>query len=304
MPTTLTKLDAFKGGAGIVDANLPVGETRDLATTLREVQTIANAAEAGLADVTSPFDYKGNIAAAGDFPLIATVDKGDFYLVTTGCTDNGGATRTNTGQVFLTGDQIVWNSATWTIVERGVSTANPAGLGVAAAGTSPIKSNQDHVHPHGDLAGGTLHADVVAGVSSGFMTAARASAQDAQIDDHVFMSVTGLDMKTDEHEHSGALNGSAAKLFLATHLLFKSTVNVGGLNADGTINVGTSADGAQLVSGQALTGIGAVGTARMVPLAAHGIVVAGNATLYVNVESPETGAGTLEIDVFVVGRQI
>lgn len=184
------------------------------------------------------------------------------------------------------------------------SAATAAAVGIAAAGTSIVPSPDDHVHAHGNQLGGTLHADVVAGVSSGFMTAAQATTLAAIADDHVFMSVTGLDMKTDEHEHSGALNGLVGKRFLATHVMIKSSVNVGAVNADGTINIGTAADGAQIAAAIALTGIGAVDTARVFPLPAHAVPVAGNATLYVNVETAETGVGTLEIDVFVIGRQI
>jgi hypothetical protein len=265
--------------------------------------------------LTNAWQFKGSIANAAAFPPPAAtattgVKDGHVYRVTTGCTDND-PTKTNTAQVFLTGDIIVWRTNAWYIIQKAPSVATPAAVGVAAAGTSGRPSNDDHVHAHGDQLGGTLHADAVAGVSDGFMTGAMATmlaAHDVSIgaivDDHVYMQVTGLDMKTDEHEHSAALNGAAGKRFLATHLLIKSSLNVGALNADGVINVGTAADGAQLVSGAVLTGIGAVGTARMVPIAAHAVPVAGNATLYVNVETAETGAGTLEIDVTVVGRQI
>jgi hypothetical protein len=111
-------------------------------------------------------------------------------------------------------------------------------------------------------------------------------------------------MKTDEHEHSAALNGLAGKRFLATHIFVKSSLNVAAVNSNGTINIGTAADGAQIAAGVALTGVAAVDTGRMIPIAAHAVPVAGNATLYVNVESADTGAGTLEVDVTVVGRQI
>lgn len=329
--------------------------------------------------LTNAWQFKGSIAAAADFPPPAAtattgVKDGHVYRVTTGCTDNDG-TKTNTAQVFLTGDIIVWRTNAWYIIQKAPTVTVPTSLGVAAAGTAPRPANDDHVHSHGNLLGGTLHADAVAAVSAGFMSAADKTKLDgieaaadvtdaanvasagaimasvltergdilfrdatvpaalphgaagdlltsgghgadpswsgaipaavaAIVDDHVFMTVTGLDMKTDEHEHSAALNGAAGKRFLATHVLVKSTVNVGATNADGTINIGTAADGAQIAAAIALTGIGAVDTARMIPLSAHAVPVAGNATLYVNVETAETGAGTLEIDVTVVGRQI
>lgn len=46
----------------------------------------------------------------------------------------------------------------------------PASLGTAACGTSNQMSASDHVHAHGDLAGGSLHSE--AGVAAGFMSAA------------------------------------------------------------------------------------------------------------------------------------
>jgi hypothetical protein len=148
------------------------------------------------------------------------------------------------------------------------------------------------------------NARVRAGVYDGLMTATQATTLAGIADDHVHMVAANVDMKTDESEISAALNGDPTKMFLATHIFIKSVVNVGALNADGTLNVGISADGAQLLAAQALTGIGAVDTCRMIPLAEHGVTVAGNATLYVNVEAADTGAGTLNIDVVVLGRQL
>lgn len=50
-----------------------------------------------------------------------------------------------------------------------------ADLGAQAAGTSNKTAAADHVHGHGNQAGGTLHADAVAGVSAGFLSAAGAT---------------------------------------------------------------------------------------------------------------------------------
>lgn len=312
---------------------------------------------------------KGAIAAPTDFPLVAAVRRGDIYRISNATADTGGVTYTNTGLTFVEGDVIMWTGATWrtlgnkidfqvTAVTPVVLAANDsvnvvdtATLGAPSAAALPaatalmvgrritlmdgsgdaaahnivitpngaetingvnspytISKNWGFVTLQCIVAGDWVvvaeNANVVAGTRDGLMTSAQATTLAAITDDHVYMSVTGLDMKTDEHEHSGALNGAAGKRFLATHVLVKSSVNVGATNADGTINIGTAADGAQIAAALALTGVGAVDTARMIPLAAHAVPVAGNATLYVNVESAETGAGTLEIDVFVIGRQI
>jgi len=158
---------------------------------------------------------------------------------------------------------------------------------------------------HGNQLGGTLHADVVAGVSSGFMTAAQATTLAGIYDDHVYCRAIALNMKTDEHEHTAVLSGDAGKKFVATHLVIKVVTNAGGVPVgDGTINIGTAADGAQIVAAVATTGLTSLGATRMVPLAAHAVSTAGNATLYVNVESADTSVGTVEVDVYVIGRQV
>jgi hypothetical protein len=319
---------------------------------------------------------KGTIATPTGFPLIAMVKRGYVYRITAATNDTGGAAYTNTGLSFKEGDVIEWNGSTWIVlgnkvnfqvtattpvVLSGIDSINivdtatlgaPSAVSLPAAtaamagrhitvadGSGGGAANNIVITPNGTdtidgvnapitldsryefvtllciVAGDWVtvasNARVVAGTSDGLMTSAQATmlaAHDVSIgaivDDHVYMKVTGLDMKTDEHEHSAALSGAAGKRFLATHILVKSSLNVGAVNSDGTINIGTAADGAQIAAGVALTGVAAVDTARMIPIAAHAVPVAGNATLYVNVESAETGAGTLEIDVTVVGRQI
>jgi len=53
-----------------------------------------------------------------------------------------------------------------------LSSTAPAALGTAAVGVGTTAARADHVHAHGNQAGGTLHADVVAGGASGFMSGA------------------------------------------------------------------------------------------------------------------------------------
>lgn len=52
-----------------------------------------------------------------------------------------------------------------------LSSTTPASLGTAAVGTDTTVARADHVHAHGDLAGGTLHADATTSVA-GFMSSA------------------------------------------------------------------------------------------------------------------------------------
>lgn len=57
-----------------------------------------------------------------------------------------------------------------------VSTEDPLPVAAAAdPGVGPEPSAWDHVHAHGNQAGGSLHAAAVAGVSAGFMTAVMAT---------------------------------------------------------------------------------------------------------------------------------
>lgn len=185
----------------------------------------------------------------------------------------------------------------------GVSVAVPQPLGVAAAGTAAGNANEDHVHAHGNQLGGTLHADVVAGVSAGFMTAVQATNLAAIVDDHVNCVCAGINPKTDESEVSAALTGLVTKRFMPTHVAIEVTAQAGAMNADCTINIGTSAGGTQISSALACTGLTTLGAVRLYPLAVATQTILGNATLYANVEAPETGAGTATYKVTIIGRQ-
>lgn len=56
--------------------------------------------------------YKGVINVPGDFPTLADVKTGWWYLVGAPVTDND-PTKTNTGQSFIAGVEIYWNGAAW-----------------------------------------------------------------------------------------------------------------------------------------------------------------------------------------------
>jgi hypothetical protein len=57
--------------------------------------------------------FKGSIDSSDDFPTSAEVETGWFYIITADVTDDD-PTKTNTGQSFLEGDEIVWNGSDWT----------------------------------------------------------------------------------------------------------------------------------------------------------------------------------------------
>lgn len=248
-----------------------------------------------------PFNFRGNIAANTDFPLLALVKTGHVYRVTAGCTDNAGATYTNTGTVFLTGDIIVWYTNAWYTIQKAPSAATPAAIGTAAAGTSPRPSNDDHAHAHGDQLGGTLHADVIAGGADGFMTGTQATTL-IRVNDHTMaLKIPGVNIITDESEVSAQLTGDVGKKFSPTHLVITVATVTGVPATPGAINVGTTAGGTEISSGTVLTGLVAVGDTRMIPLAAGTFNIAGNALLYANVETAEAVATVMTCDVWVHG---
>lgn len=53
-----------------------------------------------------------------------------------------------------------------------LTSSSPADVGASAVGVAGTAARADHVHAHGNQAGGSLHALAVAGVSAGFVSAA------------------------------------------------------------------------------------------------------------------------------------
>ena len=65
--------------------------------------------------LTNPLQFVGAITVAADFPTIAAVQNGWFYSILADVSDND-ATKTNTGQSFLQGDEIAWNGLAWVVL--------------------------------------------------------------------------------------------------------------------------------------------------------------------------------------------
>jgi len=81
---------------------------------------------------------RGVIDVPADFPTLAIVDTGDLHRVLTAVTDNDG-TKTNTGQSFIPGDEIIWNGTDWTLSGNRMSVVDQrfvAGAGQTAFGLS------------------------------------------------------------------------------------------------------------------------------------------------------------------------
>ncbi len=125
----------------------------------------------------------------------------------------------------------------------------------------------------------------------------------AIVDDHVRASMTGLAAQTDEDEESGALSGDVANTFVPSEIIVVVTEATGSVAGDGTLNIGTSSDGSDILSAGALTGLDAAGKSRRFPLVAAQYDILANATLYANIESADSTATTLVLSVFVLGRQ-
>ena len=102
----------------------------DIGTNAADIVTNA----AAIVALGTPFDYKGSIAAAGDFPTAVLVEDGWAYLITADVIDNDG-TKTNTGDAFKDGDEVVWNGTDWTRLGRKV-TQLKAGDSQAVAATA------------------------------------------------------------------------------------------------------------------------------------------------------------------------
>jgi hypothetical protein len=122
-------------------------------------------------------------------------------------------------------------------------------------------------------------------------------------DDHIRAECLALAAQTDEAEVSGTLNGVSTKQFAPEGIIVKVASATGTVAADATLNVGISSDGAEIMSAVALTGLNVAGETRFVPMAAATLSIAGNATIYANIESADSTATTLVLNVYVVGRQ-
>jgi hypothetical protein len=115
------------------------------------------------------------------------------------------------------------------------------------------------------------------------------------------LKLAGVTMHVDESEVSAQLTGDTGKKFSPTHIVVTVASVTGTPSTPATLNIGTSTGGTQISSALAMTGLILVGDTRMIPLAAGTFNIAGNATLYANVEAHEAAATALVCDVWVHG---
>ena len=122
-------------------------------------------------------------------------------------------------------------------------------------------------------------------------------------DDHIRAECLALPVQTDEAEVTGVLNGAVGKAFAPSEVVLVVASETGATAKDGTINVGTTTGGSDILSAQALTNLDDAGDTLRIPLAEADTVILGNATIYANVEAADSTTTTLVLNVYVLGRQ-
>ncbi len=134
------------------------------------------------------------------------------------------------------GDQTISMRIADTVVAGGsaLSDATPQPIGIAASGVSEDGSRADHVHAHGDQAGGSLHTNAVAAGAAGFMTGADKAKVDA-----VSGTNTGDQTITLTGDVTGSGTGSFAATIAADAVTFAKMQNVATDTLLGRVTSGT-----------------------------------------------------------------
>ncbi len=102
---------------------------------------------------------------------------------------------------------------------------------------------------------------------------------------------------------SGALDGTALQDFAPEFAIIHCTaVGGAGLNGDAQLTIGTTAGGTQILPATPLTGLTTLNQTFQIAMTGLFRAIAGNATLYADITSADTGAGTGTIDVIIRGK--
>ncbi|MBU1173429.1 MAG: hypothetical protein KKD44_27995 [Proteobacteria bacterium] len=104
-------------------------------------------------------------------------------------------------------------------------------------------------------------------------------------------------------ETNGAVSGVAGQDFAPESITVHMTAFGAALNGNCEITVGTTTPGGTEILGvTALTGLDALNETYRIALTGAFPTIAGNATLYVNVTTADTGAGTGTVNVIIEGK--
>ena len=98
----------------------------------------------------NPLQFKGNITVNSDFPTSALVQSGWYYTVGATVTDDD-PTKTNTGQSFISGDEIAWNGSNWSLLGNGALYVPYTGA------TSNVNLGTHDLTTTGDITAGNLN---------------------------------------------------------------------------------------------------------------------------------------------------
>jgi hypothetical protein len=238
-------LSAVTGGTAQTRAEFGVGVVVDnVNVRLDALEQRTHLAGAGLSGGGNHlFDWTMNIGQNADNSII--VNANDIQIGTL-ATDGqhgvrGGGTQhaavtTSTNGFMSSADKIKLDGIATGATNLALSSATPAPVGAAAAGSGTTAARADHVHAHGDQAGGTLHALVTTSVH-GFMSATDKVKLDA---------IGALSSATPALVSAAAgVPGSSSNLARADHshqVSVASPVTVGTTNLDGSSNSLARAD--------------------------------------------------------------
>lgn len=117
----------------------------------------------------------------------------------------------------------------------------------------------------------------------------------------VGVATAAIDVKA-VAESTGDLNGLAAQDFAPQSVIVHLTAFGTPLNGDAVIKIGTTTGGTEILPLTTLTGLNALNETFQIALTGNFPVIAGNATLYVNVTTADTGVGTGTANVIIEGK--